>query len=1597
MVPRPDHVIELIDAHLHGVLTADESDFVRRHCDECRICKVALEEAEKRYDALRSLPSVEASEQLIRKTLRGIETAPRFKPHPIHYAAMAAAAAVFLVSAFHFYYWQLDASPYDLRVLGQRELHAGSQAAMRLAVFDHRTGRPVASVPIELALARSDGGETIRLASLTTDASGTAAPHVSLPDWPDGKYELHVDARPGWSTQRLVEPIELRRQWQLMLSTDKRVYQPGQVIRIRSLALRRPDLKPAAGHDVVFSITDPKGNVIFRQRGVTSRFGIASVDCPLAVEILEGAYQITCEVGGTESTATVEVRRYVLPKFKVELELDRPYYEPGQRARGTVRAEYFFGKPVAGGEASLEVVTHGAGTRRVVHQQQLVTGAEGAAAFEFQVPQGLVGRPQRSGHAEITVEATVRDTAGQSESRRTARPVAAEPIHIEVVPEAGTLVAGVTNRVFILTSYPDGTPARTRLAITGLPEEIETNDLGAAFVELTPSEDEPRWTLRAADDEGRIGRRELVLVVGRPAEDFLVRTDKAVYDGGETMTLIALGGGEPVFVDLVKDGQTMLSTAIDLRDGRGQLELDLPPELFGTIELCAYRYGASGVPVTKTRVIYVRQAGGLKVETELDEPVYRPGGRAKLRFALTDAEGRPAPGALSLAVVDEAVFSVLGQRPGLQEAFFTLEQELLQPIYALYAWSPDLFTAEPEPQRAAWEEALFALTAQRPTINRDEILRRVVERYAENDQRLLDVLNHPDLDELLETTWVPDELKALLRGGDPVHTLSVRSYPLHSREIERRREAGLEFARGAWIVLILLIGVPLGLYLLARIVTSVAEVSTLLAVVVVVAILIGLMMPALQSAREASRLTSTLNDLRQLTLALQAAEHAEGSLELVEGQTAPTPRLRQWFPETLYWRPELITDDAGRAEIEIPLADSITTWRLSASAVTAGGRLGGGEAAIRVFQPFFVDLDLPVALTRGDEVAVPVVAYNYLDRPQRVELALAEEDWFELIDDEPARTLELQPGDVLATSFRIAARKVGRHAFQVEARGGDVSDAVRREIDVDPEGRGVETVESGSLDRPAEIALDVPPEAIEGSVRAIVRIYPSRFSQLVEGLDAIFERPYGCFEQTSSTTYPNVLALQYLRRTKQNAPEVEAKARQYIHLGYQRLVSFEVAGGGFDWFGRPPAAQALTAYGLMQFADMARVHDVDPQLIERTRQWLLGRQRSDGSWQPEGHRMHEDPTRASNSPAALSTTAYIAWAVFDVQPADWRAWLARDYLRSHQAAAIDDPYVLALVANALVSLEPEGRSARPYLDRLDQLKQSSPDGKLVWWAGPDSSRTMFHGAGRGAGIETTALAALGMLRAGTHTPAVRGALGWLVTQKDARGTWHSTQATVLALKALVRGSGAALADGRPRRFEIALDGKLVRSLDVPADQADVVQQIDLSAEALPGPRRLRIVERGDTASAYQATLRYHVPDDQATVEPDGPLSVELLYDETQLAVHDVVGATAKVVNHMPTTAPMVILDLPIPPGFALLGEDLAKAVERGAIARYQLTPRSAIVYLRAIEPGQTIELRYRLRATMPVRVSAAAARAYEYYDPDTQAVGGATELVVVGR
>jgi uncharacterized protein YfaS (alpha-2-macroglobulin family) len=1624
MIQPNDHVLEHVDACLHGLLNDADAAAVRKHCDECPICRVAWDEAQRRFDALAALPAVETSSELIERTERRLnEAAARRRPPRVvrwlarrnayEIVGLCAAVVVALLGSLDVYYWSLSPAPYDLTVFGQEQWLAGSESSVRVTVFNRASGALLAGIPVDVELERPLTNQTVQLASFQTDANGTGSPRFRLPDWEDARCSLRVSARIGGSRELITHSVAIHRSWQVMVTSDKPVYQPGQTIHVRSLALRRPDLKPLAGSDVSLTIADPKGNVIFRRRDVTSRYGISSADCPLADEILEGTYRVECRLGDTTSAMAVEVKRYVLPKFKVAIDVDRPYYQPGETISGTVRADYFFGKPVANADVRIDTAstdtssndtssndTSSNDTGHAAAESLTVrTDKEGKAPFSLRIPAALA-HAQSSDEASLALKAMVVDSAGQTESHTISRVVTTSPLRIEVIPESGRLVPGISNVVYLMTSYADGRPAGTRLIVSGIDHEIVTSEAGIATVEFKPESAknlEVSWIVRATDRQGLSGRKEIKLSVGRSTDDFLVRTDRAVYTGGQTMHVAAIGrGSEPVFIDLVKDGQTVVTGVIALDNGRGELALDLPADLCGTVELSAYRYHDQVRPQQKRRVLYVQQASSLAIRTRLDRKEYRPGQRAAIDLQLVDGSGRPTPGAISLTAVDEAVFSVLNQTSGNEQSIFTMDDALLKPVLARHAWSP---SADRSAERNQFEQAIFAQSAAPSTNDRETILDRL-RQTRDFDQSAIRILDQPNWEQYLSDNYVPSKVMAILRN-DGIHSLYSTSYPDKADAVERTRNNGLGLLAGLWVVFAIVgVGSLIGIFVYE----AGGSVAAAVVVPIFILILIALMLPAVQAAREASKRTMMRNEAKMVALAVADSSRSmrsringadvdtdsDGLPDFQQSASSP-PRLRQWFPETLLWRPEIITDDRGEAHVDVDLADSVTTWRLTASAVSAEGQLGSSQSAVRVFQPFFVDVNLPVALLRGDEVGVPVVVHNHLDKPQTVALTVDDATWFERLG--PAQqSVALGPREVKSVTYRLRVRKIGDHHLQVAALGSGVADAVKRPISVVPDGRRVERVVNGTLGQPKAIDIERPAEAIDGSRRTILKIYPSSFSQLVEGLDSIFQMPYGCFEQTSSTTYPNLLALDYLRRTKTSAPAIEAKAQQYLHLGYQRLLSFEVLGGGFEWFGHDPANRVLTAYGLMEFEEMARVHEVDPQVIARTQHWLLSHQAADGSWTPESHGFEGDPTRGQGDDGRLSTTAYIAWSVFKRGLVPEQATLSLHYLLGHPANSIDDPYTLALVANALLAIDASGANAAPYLDRLAALRRESNGGTRIWWQQRPSRYTMFYGGGRSGEVETTALAALAFLAANRSPDAIRGALAWIIEQKEGAGTWGSTQATVLALKALIEGTGKPLGEGA-RRIQLSLDGKPLPEIVIPADQSEVVRQIDLTDRLGTARQTLQLTDASGTAAGFQVVSSYYAPDTSSKPHA-GDLAVNVNYDRQKLPLNGTLTATATVENKSERTAPMILVELPIPAGFALDMESFSKLVESGAIAKFQIGARTATIYLRGIKDKSVVTLLYRMQATMPATLTVPPAVAYEYYNAEKRATSQPVQIVV---
>jgi uncharacterized protein YfaS (alpha-2-macroglobulin family) len=442
------------------------------------------------------------------------------------------------------------------------------------------------------------------------------------------------------------------------------------------------------------------------------------------------------------------------------------------------------------------------------------------------------------------------------------------------------------------------------------------------------------------------------------------------------------------------------------------------------------------------------------------------------------------------------------------------------------------------------------------------------------------------------------------------------------------------------------------------------------------------------------------------------------------------------------------------------------------------------------------------------------------------------------------------------------------------------------------------------------------------------------------------------------------------------------KTEYYLNVGYQRVLTFEVPGGGFDWYGRAPANLWLSAYGLQQLTALARVKDIDTGVIERTRNFLNAKQNSDGSWGGSSYHL------PSGNPQ-LVFTAYVVWALAEAGCKDAITQRGCDYLKTHLAEAKGNAYALALIANALLAGDPRDPDGVQLLNELENMRAEKDN--LVYWTA--NGQTASYACGSSATVETTALVVLAMAKAKKSVTVASKAIGFLMQARSSYGTWGSTQATILALKCLVV-SEIMNSESGEAKVAININGEQAGSWQLNDQNRDVMQLCDLAAYTKPGVNHLRLEVSGAPNVIYQVVARHYKPWQKAAPEVKATMDFTIAYDRTTLTHRDTIVADARLHYHGAQPTFMVILDLGIPPGFAVDPGDFAELMAGDIVKRYSVTGAQVTLYLGGINPEQVFTFRYHLKAKYPLKAKTPESTAYEYYSPQVRSTAKPVELEV---
>ena len=939
------------------------------------------------------------------------------------------------------------------------------------------------------------------------------------------------------------------------IATDKPIYRDGEKVYVRSVILSAnghiPMPKsPGWATTASFDIKGPKGDTI--TSGVSAIIdSVVGFSWDIPAGQAGGVY--TVRISGPWSDAPAErkfdIRVYRAPRLKSQIVFLRDAYGPADMVAANLHVERAEGGVPAGAKVTVSARVDG----EVVWTGTTTVNESGNATARFKLPAAV---DQGDG-----VIAMIIQDGGTVETATKTIPIVLHTINLAMYPEGGDLVADLPNRVYFEARTPTQKPAdiagvimnRAGKGVGAFRSEHE----GRGRFSFVPLKGES-YSLHVTEPAGIQTTfslppvKESGVVIFSTSDVILkqrdVRLRVAASTDGNYPIVLSQRGKEVAFKSIHLNANHVTNVA-----------LTIPPSVDGVI--VATVYDTRDIPIAE-RLLFRQPEHDLKVTVVPDQADYVPGDKVTLRLKTTDDTGKPVGAAVGLTVTDSSVLEMIDKReqsPRLP-VMVLLESEVHNLADA------HVYLDENNPKAPLAIDLLLGTQGWRrfAAAGTGSLSGKITDWTGAVipgvTVRALDAATGLVLTTITNETGVYG-FPALKAGAYRVsaelpgfQTSTVGLQVVHNSSV--REDLRLTVAMTADAVRVAGVGMGAGRGVLGGVLGGVLQkaLPTLPLVGNDVrderAAFKDIVEDAEPKAAPGPPGLARAN-LRKVADLLNVREYAHALRpNWTEGSRAD-------FAETVYWNAGVKTEaPTGVASISFNLSDSVTSFRVLADAFAQDGSLGSGVSEITSVQPFSIEPKLPLQVTRGDVIQLPVTLVNEMSRELRGGEVVAKAPGVKITMSGDTPTT-LGPKQRIRQFVQIAvdSEAAGPVSLTLEGKAGPYRDTVQRMLDVQPMGFPQETSNAGKLEPNASKAFEftLPADVVRGSVSSSATVYPSPLASMTDALQALLQQPNGCFEQTSSISYPMVMAQQYFLTHTGVDPAIIEKAKGLLDTSYKRL------------------------------------------------------------------------------------------------------------------------------------------------------------------------------------------------------------------------------------------------------------------------------------------------------------------------------------------------------------------------------------------------------------------------------------------------------------
>jgi len=755
------------------------------------------------------------------------------------------------------------------------------------------------------------------------------------------------------------------------------------------------------------------------------------------------------------------------------------------------------------------------------------------------------------------------------------------------------------------------------------------------------------------------------------------------------------------------------------------------------------------------------------------------------------------------------------------------------------------------------------------------------------------------------------------------------------------------------------------------------------------------------------------------------------------------PTIRERFADTALWRPDIETDDQGRATVDLVWPENLTTWRINAFAITKATRVGRGTTEAITTKNLLVRLQAPRFFMESDEVVISANVHNELEHDKRTRVSIdLPGSLLRLVQGCPGEVeLEIAAGGVARVDWRVRVTGSGTAVVTVEALTDEESDAMVQTFPVLVHGMLQQlawngSIRDGDVEGTRTVELNVPERRDPRQTRLEIQYTPCLAGAMLDALPYCLDYPFGCTEQTMSRLLSSLLTLKTLRHmgvdleqlaehrgrlqelerieqgegrrvsfTRLDNPVFDSpKMHTIISKGLARIGEMQGVDGGWGWWKDSPSSGYMTSYVLYALATARECDvEVDDGMVARGAAFLEGwiaREMQKESWKAHaqhafaGYVLSLKKTLAGIDPkGGESVPAKLGKRLFD----------ERDRLGL---------YGKALLALMLADLDDMERS-RIVLGNIMQYLETNPRTDVAWFRTPRSGWWYWWNSE----IEANAWCLRAIVRLDPQSQVAPRVVRWILENRKNGYYWSSTRDTTLCLAAL-GDFVTATGEGSPD-YTLTIDvddGTVVKKVAV--DRHNFLtcdSRFLLEGSALAsGPHTIKISKQGKGALYYAAYLRYFSKEEQIAAAGHRlevqrryfrltqiPYAVEvqdargnrvteerLRYERIALNTGDAIasGEIIQVELNLKSDNNYTYLcceDMK-PAGCEPLELTSGYAGQEGFLSYRELRDEKVVFFMENLDLGEHL-VRYRLRAETPGRFHALPTAIYGMYVPELRA------------